>query len=217
MVTLPDLPVPEPDAGEVRDTVRDVLAQEAYEDLQPTLLDRLWELVRNGIGRFLELLEATGTGGMLGVVIIVVVALVLLLLTVQGLRRMRRTPTVDEPLVGVAGRTGDDWRADAAAAEAAGRHRDAVRCRYRALVADFAAAGLVEEVPGRTVGEYRGAVAQSAPGAAPAFDRASEVFERAWYADLPVTADDTAELAAAVDEASKAAEGRRPAGAGSGA
>ena len=215
MVALPDLPVPETEAGEVRSTVRDVLAQDAYEELQPGLTDRLWALFRDGLGWLLDTLETTGTGGVLGFAIIVVVVAVLVLLTVRGLRRMRRTPSAEEPLVGLAGRTAEDWLADAAAAEAAGRHRDAVRCRYRALVAELAAAGVVEEVPGRTVGEYRAAVAASAPDATAPFDAARAVFERAWYAERPVTAEDADELRGHAERAARGAGLRRLAGMGS--
>ena len=52
-------------------------------------------------------------------------------------------------------RTAAQWRAEAAAHDAAGRWREALRCRYRALVAELAGRGLVEEIPGRTSGEYR--------------------------------------------------------------
>jgi hypothetical protein len=48
-------------------------------------------------------------------------------------------------------------------------------------VADLAGRGLVEEVPGRTTGEYRAQVTRSVPAAAPDFSTASDLFERAWY------------------------------------
>jgi hypothetical protein len=56
-----------------------------------------------------------------------------------------------------------------------------VRCRYRALVAELAARGLVDEVPGRTAGEYRGEVRRNLPDAAGDFAGATELFELAWY------------------------------------
>jgi hypothetical protein len=56
-----------------------------------------------------------------------------------------------------------------------------VRCRYRALVAELAARGLVDEVPGRTAGEYRGEVRRNLPDAAADFAGATELFELAWY------------------------------------
>jgi hypothetical protein len=52
-------------------------------------------------------------------------------------------------------------------------------------VAALADAGIVEEVPGRTAGEYRQEVGSAVPEARADFDGASEVFERVWYGDEP--------------------------------
>jgi len=99
-----------------------------------------------------------------------------------------------------------DWRADAAANEAAGHWRAALRCRYRALVADLAARGLVEEVPGRTAGEYRREVGVNAPAAAGDFDGATALFEAAWYGNRPTGPDEAQRF--------RALEGRVLTGAG---
>ena len=80
-------------------------------------------------------------------------------------------------------RTPAEWRAEAEALEADGQWKLALRCRYRALVGDLIAAGLLEDVPGRTTGEYRRDVAVRAPDRSSAFDEATELFELAWYAD----------------------------------
>ena len=60
------------------------------------------------------------------------------------------------------------------------------------MVADLAARGVVDEVPGRTAGEYRTAVTRSTPAAAPDFSVATELFERAWYGAKPTGPDDSA-------------------------
>ena len=44
------------------------------------------------------------------------------------------------------------------------RFRDAIRCRYRALVGDLARRGMIDEIPGRTSGEERVQMAAAAPG-----------------------------------------------------
>src|SRR4029450_4451834 len=59
--------------------------------------------------------------------------------------------------------------------------RAALRSRYRALAPDLASRGLVEEVPGRTAGEYRRQVGRALPEAATDFAGATELFEVAWY------------------------------------
>jgi hypothetical protein len=92
-----------------------------------------------------------------------------------------------EPGVGAASvdverrRPATEWEAEAAAQEAAGHWREGLRCRYRALVARLARRGVVEEVPGRTAGEYRATVRVALPSSAPAFSEATDLFEGAWY------------------------------------
>jgi hypothetical protein len=74
-----------------------------------------------------------------------------------------------------------------------------LRARYRALVAELAARGVVDEVPGRTTGEYRAEVIANLPGAAPEFGGATELFEATVYGDRSAGPSDTAELDALAD------------------
>jgi hypothetical protein len=83
------------------------------------------------------------------------------------------------------------WRIEAEAHERNGEWRQALRCRYRALVADLARRGVLEEIPGRTAGEYRAELSGALPSAAPPFAGATELFERAWYGHGPTGATDT--------------------------
>jgi hypothetical protein len=78
------------------------------------------------------------------------------------------------------------WREEADAHRAAGRLRDALRCRYRALVGDLARRGLLDEIPGRTTGEERDQLVISAPEIADRFDAAVDLFDDVWYGDAPV-------------------------------
>ena len=48
--------------------------------------------------------------------------------------------------------------------------------------------------PAGPPGEYRRELAEARPEAAEPFGRATDLFERAWYADEPVDADDLAEM-----------------------
>lgn len=85
-----------------------------------------------------------------------------------------------------------DWRKEADEHRRAGRFRDALRCRYRALVGDLARRGLIDEIPGRTTGEHRRQVHEVTPAAASPFDDAADLFDGAWYghADVDVADDD---------------------------
>lgn len=138
-----------------------------------------------------------------------VVALVLVIVRVAMTTRRdrrRRAPggaeedaAVVEELTPVAidpPREPSEWRRDAELHRAAGRHRDAVRCRYRALVADLARCGLIDETPGRTSGDERSQMSASAPEEAPAFLSAAELFDGVWFGDLPVADGEVERMAA---------------------
>lgn len=105
------------------------------------------------------------------------------------------------------------WRDEADRHAAEGRVRDALRCRYRALVGDLARRGLLDEIPGRTTGEERGQLELSAPSVADHFAEAADLFDGAWYGDLPVDASDLQRFVALENEVldrSSAPVGRRP-------
>jgi hypothetical protein len=139
---------------------------------------------------------------LLVLVAFVAAAIVLLVLLARsvgllgGRRRARRRGTRVEELdvdevepVGVAvdrSREPSTWRAEADEHRRAGRYRDALRCRYRALVGDLARLGLIDEIPGRTTGEERAQLAAVVPAAASDFDAAASSFDDAWYGDVDV-------------------------------
>lgn len=79
-----------------------------------------------------------------------------------------------------------DWRTEAEAHRRSGRYRDALRCRYRALVGDLARRGLIDEIPGRTTGEERVQLREVRPIAAASFDAAADLFDDAWYGHAAV-------------------------------
>lgn len=79
-----------------------------------------------------------------------------------------------------------DWRHQADEHRRAGRYREALRCRYRALVGDLARRGFIDEIPGRTTGEHRRQVHEATPTSAGPFDAAAELFDDAWYGHADV-------------------------------
>jgi hypothetical protein len=82
-----------------------------------------------------------------------------------------------------------DWRSRSQRHRAAGEHRDALRCEYRALVGDLARRNLLDEIPGRTAGEERAQLRRTAPVATAAFGAAVDLFERVWYGSDDATAE----------------------------
>ena len=145
-------------------------------------------------------------GGLLGVMlwgllILAVVALAFVAYRYLRVRRPEREHTdndaADPDTDEIAGMVVVDrsreprgWREEAEAHRIAGRYRDALRCRYRALVGDLARRGLLDEVPGRTTGEERRELQSSAPVALPFFGEAADLFDAAWYGRVHVDAHD---------------------------
>ena len=188
------LRVPTRDPQEVREVVREVLARPEFRPAERSLVERVYDWVLDMIGRLLGAIAGSGAGGIVGLVLL---ALVLAAVGVLAARFSRGlTPSAEVAAAVPAGRrrSAADWRADAEAQERVGAWREAVRSRYRALVADLAARGLVEEVPGRTAGEYRREVGRAVPAAAADFAGATELFEVAWYGRSDTGAREAAHL-----------------------
>jgi hypothetical protein len=81
--------------------------------------------------------------------------------------------------------TPEAWRREAGRLAAEGRYREALRCRYRALVGELAQRGVVDEVPGRTSGDYERLVDSLLPGVSARFSAVTASFERCWYGREP--------------------------------
>lgn len=208
----PALAPPAVDAERVRRAVEEVLSRPEYAEAAPSLVARARAWLAEQLGRLLDALLSAGQASLLGTVLLVAFVAVAALLVARYLSGVRRDPAAEAAVGGPVGRTAGEWRAEADEHERAGRWREALRCHYRALVADLADAGVLEEVPGRTTGEYAAQLAAAVPGAAASFRAATEAFERAWYGHAPV---DAADLDAFHDRAAatrRAVTGRVPAG-----
>jgi hypothetical protein len=82
-----------------------------------------------------------------------------------------------------------EWLADAERFEGRGEWKQALRCRFRAMVGELILIGSVRDLPGRTTGEYRVELRRHAPAAGEDFTEASLLFEAAWYGDEPTGAE----------------------------
>jgi hypothetical protein len=193
---LADLPRPTRDPKHVVDTVHRVLARAEYRRPGPSFLSRVERDVLDWIARVLDSLVRAGIAAWIVPVLALLVALAVWRLFRDVTRDAGRAIEVST----VPFRAPADWRAEAEAHEKAGEWRQALRCRYRALVADLAGRGILEEVPGRTAGEYRIELGQTLPAAAPAFRGATELFEGAWYGRRPTAAPDSARFRQLADQ-----------------
>src|SRR5262249_35038726 len=89
---------------------------------------------------------------------------------------------------------------EVARCEAEGRWREGLRARYRVLVGQLAAQGVIPDLVGRTTGELLADVRAGAPAVAPAFSRATSQFQAVWYRAAPSRAAAADRFAGRADE-----------------
>jgi hypothetical protein len=189
-----DLPAPTRDPDQVRRVVREVLARPEFRPPTRSLFTRILDWILELIGRLLAVLGQSAAGSVVGLLLLVAIVVAVGLAVARFSRAVTRSAEVAAAVPAAPRRSAADWSAEAEAHERAGEWRQAVRCRYRSLVAELAARGLLDEVPGRTAGEYRGEVGRRVPTAAADFAGVTELFEVAWYGRRPTGADQAALL-----------------------
>jgi hypothetical protein len=106
-------------------------------------------------------------------------------LLIRALLQQRRGPKPerdDELSIDVTeGKDASDWRSEAEQLEAGGQWREAMRARYRELVRTLIEERVLEDLPGRTTGEYQREFIAARPDGAVAFSALTELFEAVWY------------------------------------
>lgn len=198
----------EPTPPEVRDRMREILERDEFlrrSNPISRFLERIGEWLDERFGAPGVEVDPSGSvwGGPLGSVFLWLAAIVLLVglafvvrAVVRGWRPRRRDDGPDVRVDVDDLRSPSEWASDADAREAAGEWKEAIRCRYRELVARLVEARVVSPLAGRTPGELRRDLAAAVPELAPTFDAASLLFELPWYADAPTGPDDNARFRA---------------------
>lgn len=181
------------DARAIRDAAERVLSDPTYESARPGALDRVVTAVVDAVARVLDLLVAPGGSGV-GLGLLAAAVALVAVITWRLAGRVRRDRARRAAPGRIDGRTARDWERDAERHAGAGAWRAALRCHYRALLADLIAAGMVDEVAGRTARGYLREIAAAAPDAAEPMTAVTEAFETAWYDRRDVTAADVADL-----------------------
>ncbi len=87
-------------------------------------------------------------------------------------------------------RAASQWAADAAAHEAAGEWKLAMRARFAELVRTLVDRAQVADIPGRTDGELTSDLETTTPSAVEDFAAAVLLFELPWYADVATGRED---------------------------
>ncbi len=179
---------------EIRQRADEILSRSEFDEPEPNVADRLGNWLGDHFPDVFDFLP----GGGLVAGLTILVAIVGLVVLVRWLRVRRRRPRrrggaeAGVEIEVVRRRTPAQWRVEATELEGRGEWKLGLRCRYRALVGDLLAEGLVDDVAGRTTGELRADVADRAPERAAAFSAASDLFDLAWYADRPTGPDESA-------------------------
>lgn len=181
-------PPPDRSPGEVNRLADEILSGPSYGDPPKSLIDRANEWIGEQIGRFFEALAGGGGSAVAAWAIFGLFAALVAFLVYRLSRSVQAAPRIEVEAMAPSTRSARDWLVDAERFEVDGEWKEALRCRYRALVADLVDRSLVPDVPGRTAGEYRSDVAVSRPDVSGPFGRATELFEDAWYGDFPTGA-----------------------------
>jgi hypothetical protein len=196
------LPDSEQVPADVRQTAEDVLSRPEYQH-DPSFVQRVLDWIVDRLDDLFSVV-AGGSGGqaVLGYVFIAlllgVVGFLAVLLVRSGGFGRRRSQEEAVSVTTSGGRI--DWAARADQAEADGRWRLGLRCRYRALTERLVAAQVLDDIPGRTSGEHRREVARRAPAASKPFGEAAELFDRAWYGNRPTGPAESARFRELADE-----------------
>lgn len=184
----------DPTAGEVRQHAKDIL-QRAEFGRHESILQKVWNWIGDLFGKITFGLG--GGSGFLGNLVAlalvagIVFVIVLLVRALLGQRRMPSPAGRDELTIELEeGRDADDWQSDADRLEAAGQWPEAMRARYRELVRRLIDDGVLDDLPGRTTGEFRGEYIDARPRTAAPFVELTDLFEGVWYGGVATDAAD---------------------------
>lgn len=203
-----DLPEPTHDPERARQLADEILSRPEYQwSDDQTLFERIRDWIGDRLGGLGSSLAIGGLPIWVGYVILALLlaGLVYLLYRTRsawlGAAGPGRRRGSEGRVVVSADEEAVDWPAEVERAEAEGRWRDALRARYRVLVGDLAARGVLGDLVGRTTGELVAEVRAAAPAAGAAFARATDLFEAAWYGGVPVGPADRDRFVLLADEA----------------
>lgn len=213
-----ELPPSTHDPEAVRELADRILADARYDTPEQSIPDRILEWFGEQLGKVIGSAVGSGAGTIVfWVVVLATVGFVVYLVVRHGrLVALPGLPSRDRPVMVELTRSPAEWLQEASALEAAGRWREGLRCRHRALIGELVREGAVREQAGRTAHEHVGDVAASRPAAAADLAAATELFEAVWYGDAPTGAEESGRFQALAARVREAATRRaEPAGAGS--
>jgi hypothetical protein len=190
------------DPAEARGRAEEILARPEFQPDEPSWLERVVEWV---FDRFGDVVGGAADNSVVGLVVLALVIAGLVFLATRLAGRVQRDRPVAASSVEVDHEKGPGhWHAEADRHEAAGRWKEAMGCRYRALVAELAERDAIDGLPARTTGELRAQVSAGCPAAGAPFGEASDLFDQVWYAGAPAGPEQSRELATLTHDAVEA-------------
>lgn len=199
---------PPVDADDARRTADEILRGSEYDEPSESLIERVLDWLFERLGDLMPSGPGGGPGNLIGWVVVaalVVAAAWFVYKAVVARPRKRRRST--EPAVRFGTESHRDaavWLDEAGRLAAAGDHRGAIRCRHQAMVARLITDGVLDDVPGRTAGEYRDLVARAVPDEQDRLERLTRRFDDVWYGDVPAGATDHEAFVADCDAVERA-------------
>ncbi|WP_018653436.1 DUF4129 domain-containing protein [Actinomadura flavalba] len=186
---------------EAAELARRELDRPLYHQDDPSWAERTFRRFSEWLGDLMQRAQEPGTpsdgSGWFSLGVVLVVLAIVVVLVVWLLRGRRNVRSERDALLD-AGRaaTAVDHRVEAERHAAAGRWRDAIRERLRALARDLEERAIVEPRPGRTADELATEAGAALPDLAAPLRAGVRVFDDVWYGDRPGSAEHYAQLKA---------------------
>jgi hypothetical protein len=194
--SLAALPLPGHSADEANERADEILSRPEFQEPAKSWFEQAGAWLQETVGRVLGELLGSGAASIVTWLVLAAGIAVIAFVGVRIARTTQRDPGVAVTRPGDDRRRSIDWSKEADRLEASGRWRDALRARYRAMVADLVERQVLRDIPGRTAGEHRAEITHRAPAVASEFAGASELFEEAWYGDAATGPDEVQRLRA---------------------
>lgn len=183
----------QPGPDDINERADQILSRAEF-NRSESVLDRIGNWLNNLLSDLTSSLSQGGSGTLVAWLILAVLVtggafLLARLAPWKAVGRREKRPALKVDTTSAELRTAEQWRLEADRFVSEGDFDRALRARYRAVLADLVTQGAIEDVAGRTPGEYRREMANGAPSAAGAFADLTDQFEVVWYGPGRATAD----------------------------
>jgi hypothetical protein len=178
---------------DARDAARRELSKRIYHSDDPTLVQRVIELILGWIGDLVAFASRGLPGGWPAIIAVIVLITLVVVAVRLGVGPVRRTRG-RAPLLTDAPRTAADHRAAAESHAAAGDYAAAIAERLRAIAAALDDRAVVAARPGLTADELADQAGRALPAFTDRLRAAARLFDDVRYGDRPATADGYATL-----------------------